>query len=137
MQLHIVLKLLSKEQNHVLINAMNRPVPLSQQQKNFLRMNYAGAVSGEYNVSLFLFVVDWSPPSSMVLFLDQITKFKYSKKISIVSFLCFTPGVVPNLGRKYALCTLVATWRTQKCSYEYCYQRQFAKFHHWESSRQS
>ena len=64
MQLHIVLKLSSKDQNHVLINAMNRPVPFSQQKKNFLRMNYAGAVSGEYNVCLFLFVVDWHPPSN-------------------------------------------------------------------------
>ena len=130
MQLHVVLKLSTKEQNHVLLNAISRSVPSSQLQKNFLRMNYAGAVSGEYNVSLFLFVVDCPPPlQTWSYFLDQITKFKYSKKISIVSFLCFTPGVVPNLGRKYALCTLVATWRTQKCSYEYCHWMQFAKYH--------
>ena len=58
MQLHVVLKLSIKEQIHVLINANYSSVALSQ---NFLRMNYAGAVSGEYNVCLFLFVVAWHP----------------------------------------------------------------------------
>ena len=63
--------------------------------------------------------------------LIEIKRFKDSILIAISNcFFCSSLGVVPIFGRKCAICSLLATWRTQKCSYEYCYQRQIAKYHH-------